>query len=424
MKERLKRLGFISLTLSTSLALLLITPIYLLSGGTISQAFIDNDLIPHTKKLLFVVSFSGAFLAVLLLCTKRFSLPIPGFRSEIFLVNSLAYVFIGLGLSLARVPLYSRTVFLVEFLLSTLLLILFLYTLHKLFPRRIGLLPDLTASDFEALNPIQWILIRSPDKDSIENLDGAIIDTKHSVDHKVSEILAQISGENVPIYEEKQLVESMTGRVDLDRLTVTEFDKFIHHKAFLLPKRFIDTIVSILLLIPIGLIGILIAILIKADSSGPVFFRQTRIGYRGIPFLMIKFRSMHTESNANGSQFAAYNDQRITRIGRLLRRTRLDELPQFLNVLRGEMSIIGPRPEQPTFAEDFSKTIPFYSLRHTVRPGITGWAQIRHGYAASEQETRIKLEYDFFYIKHISWWLELIIVIATLKTIILGTGHR
>ncbi len=424
MKERLKRLGFISLALSTSLVLLLITPIYLLSGGTISQAFIDNDLIPHTKKLLFVFSFSGAFLAVLFLSTKRFSLPNPGFRSEIFLVNSLAYVFIGLGLSLARVPLYSRTVFLVEFLLSTLLLTLFLYTLHRLFPRRIGLLPDLTASDFKALNPIQWVLIRSPAKDSIKNLDGAIIDTKRSVNHEVSEILAQISSQNVPIYEEKQLIESMTGRVDLDRLTVMEFDKFIHHKAFLLPKRFTDTIVSILLLIPIGVIGILIATLIKADSSGPVFFRQTRIGYRGIPFSMIKFRSMHTESNSSGTQFAAYNDERITRIGRFLRRTRLDELPQFLNVLRGEMSIIGPRPEQPTFAEDFSKTIPFYSLRHTVRPGITGWAQIRHGYAASEQETRIKLEYDFFYIKHISWWLELIIVIATLKTVILGTGHR
>jgi len=205
---------------------------------------------------------------------------------------------------------------------------------------------------------------------------------------------------------------------------VTEFEKFIQHKAFLLRKRFIDTIISILLLIPIGLVGILIATIIKADSSGPVFFRQTRIGYRGISFSMIKFRSMHPEPDSPRSQFAAHNDQRITRIGRFLRRTRLDELPQFLNVLRGEMSIIGPRPEQPAFAEDFSKTIPFYSLRHTVRPGITGWAQIRHGYAASEQETRIKLEYDFFYIKHISWWLELIIVIATLKTIILGSGHR
>ena len=424
MKERLKRLGFISLAISASLLLLVVTPIYLLSGGEISQPFIENDLIPHTKKLIFVLSFSGAFIVALFICTKKFSLPIPGLRSEIFLVNSLGYVFIGLGLSLARVPLYSRTVFLIEFLLSTLLLILFLYTFHRLFPRRIGLLPDLTASDFEPLNPIQWVLIRSPAEDAIKNLDGAIIDTKRSIDQQVSEILAQMSGQNIPIYEDKKLIESMTGRIDLDQLTVTEFEKFIQHKAFLLRKRFIDTIISILLLIPIGLVGILIAAIIKADSSGPVFYRQTRIGYRGIPFSMIKFRSMYPESDSPRSQFAAHNDQRITRIGRLLRRTRLDELPQFLNVLRGEMSIIGPRPEQPAFAEDFSKTIPFYSLRHTVRPGITGWAQIRHGYAASEQETRIKLEYDFFYIKHISWWLELVIVIATLKTIISGSGHR
>ena len=424
MKERLKRLGFIFLVMSASLLLLVVTPIYLLSGGEISQAFIENDFIPHTKKLIFVFSFSGAFIAALFICTKKFSLPIPGLGSEIFLVNSLAYVFIGLGLSLARVPLYSRMVFLIEFLLSTLLLILFLYTLHRIFPRRIGLMPDLTASDFELLNPIQWVLLRSPAEDEIKNLDGAIIDTKRSVDQQVSEILAQMSGHNIPIHEDKQLIESMTGRIDLNQLTVTEFEKFIQHKAFLQRKRFVDTIISMLLLIPIGIVGILIATVIKADSSGPVFFRQTRIGYRGIPFSMIKFRSMHPESDSPSSQFAAHNDQRITRIGRLLRRTRLDELPQFLNVLRGEMSIIGPRPEQPAFAEDFSKTIPFYSLRHTVRPGITGWAQIRHGYAASEQETRIKLEYDFFYIKHISWWLELIIVIATLKTIISGSGHR
>ena len=402
----------------------MVIPIYLLSGDGISRPFIENDFIPQTKKIIFVLSFSGAFIAALFICTKRFSLPIPGLRSEIFLVNSLVYVFIGLGLSLARVPLYSRTVFLIEFLISTLLLILFLYTLHRIFPRRIGLMPDLTASDFEPLNPIQWVLIRSLAEDEIKNLDGAIIDTKRSVDQQVSEFLAQISGHNIPIYEDKQLIESMTGRIDLDQLTVTEFEKFIQHKAFLLPKRFIDTIISILLLIPIGLVGIVIATVIKADSSGPVFFRQTRIGYRGIPFSMIKFRSMRPEPDSPSSQFAAHNDQRVTRIGRLLRRTRLDELPQFLNVLRGEMSIIGPRPEQPAFAEDFSKTIPFYSLRHTVRPGITGWAQIRHGYAASEQETRIKLEYDFFYIKHISWWLELTIVIATLKTIISGSGHR
>jgi UDP-GalNAc:undecaprenyl-phosphate GalNAc-1-phosphate transferase len=424
MKERLKRAGFISLAVSVSLLLLVITPIYLLSGGEISQAFIENDFIPHTNKLIFVLSFSGTFIAILFICTKRFSLPIAGLHSEIFLVNLLGYVFIGLSLSLARIPLYSRMVFLIEFLLSTLLLILFLYTLHRIFPRRIGLLPDLTPSDFEPLNPIQWALIRSPADNVIRSLDGAIIDTRHSVDQQVSEILAQLSVENIPLYEDKQLIESMTGRINLNQLTVTEFEKFIQHKSFLLRKRFIDAIISILLLIPIGLVGILIAAIIKTDSSGPVFYRQTRIGYRGIPFSMIKFRSMHPDLDSPRSQFATHNDQRITRVGRFLRRTRLDELPQFWNVLRGEMSIIGPRPEQPAFAEAFSKTIPFYSLRHTVRPGITGWAQIRHGYAASEQETRIKLEYDFFYIKHISWWRELVIVVATLKTIILGSGHR
>ena len=139
---------------------------------------------------------------------------------------------------------------------------------------------------------------------------------------------------------------------------------------------------------------------------------------------MLKFRSMRSEETNSISRFATKNDERITQIGSILRRTRLDELPQFWNVLKGDMSIVGPRPEQSSFAKRFAETIPFYGFRQTLRPGITGWAQVKLGYTADENQTRLKLEYDFFYIKYLSLWLEIIILVRTIGTIILGKGAR
>ena len=139
---------------------------------------------------------------------------------------------------------------------------------------------------------------------------------------------------------------------------------------------------------------------------------------------MFKFRSMHSAPQHTDPEFAPQADQRITRIGRILRRNRLDEVPQFWNVLKGEMSIVGPRPEQSQFVNRFSKTIPFYDLRHTVRPGITGWAQVMAGYASNEDQTRTKLEYDFFYIKHLNIWVDILVLIRTFKTVLLGRGSQ
>lgn len=139
---------------------------------------------------------------------------------------------------------------------------------------------------------------------------------------------------------------------------------------------------------------------------------------------MYKFRSMRMDAEANGAAFAAQGDPRITRLGKILRKYRFDELPQFWNVLRGDMSLIGPRPEQLKFVEEFQSEIFDYSLRHLVRPGITGWAQVHQGYCASVNDTKKKLRYDLFYIKNISWKLDLIILVRTVKTILTGFGYR
>jgi len=171
-------------------------------------------------------------------------------------------------------------------------------------------------------------------------------------------------------------------------------------------------------------IGLLAAIAIKLGSPGPLFFVQERIGQRGKRFRMIKFRSMRTDAENEGARFAARTDERITRVGSFLRQTRIDELPQFWNVLKGEMSVIGPRPEQPDFVTSFEASIPFYGYRHLVKPGITGWAQVHFGYAASEEDTRNKLEYDLYYARHCSIWLDLAIIFRTFRTIFTGDGAR
>jgi lipopolysaccharide/colanic/teichoic acid biosynthesis glycosyltransferase len=168
----------------------------------------------------------------------------------------------------------------------------------------------------------------------------------------------------------------------------------------------------------------LIALLIRLDSAGPAFFWQERVGKAGTRFRMVKFRTMYTGREQEMPKFAVAEDHRITRLGRFLRRFRLDEMPQIWNVLRGEMSLVGPRPEQAPFAEKFALEIPLYPCRHLVKPGITGWAQVNHGYASGHEETRTKLAYDLYYVKRYSFWLDFLVMLRTLPTIISGYGAR
>jgi lipopolysaccharide/colanic/teichoic acid biosynthesis glycosyltransferase len=167
-----------------------------------------------------------------------------------------------------------------------------------------------------------------------------------------------------------------------------------------------------------------IILAVRLSSPGPVFFTQTRVGQRGQLFNAIKFRTMRQDAEAQGAVWASQNDPRVTPVGGFMRKTRLDEIPQLWNVLRGEMAFVGPRPERPEFVQWLSQEIPYYDLRHMIRPGITGWAQVRYRYGASLKETRHKLEYDLYYIKHQSIGLDLLIMFETIKTIILRRGAQ
>lgn len=192
-------------------------------------------------------------------------------------------------------------------------------------------------------------------------------------------------------------------------------------------KQVIDWVMALVTLVAFFPFALVLALLIKLDSPGPVIFRQQRMGFRGLPFTMYKFRTMVDGGSSGAAVEGAITrpgDKRITRIGSFLRRTRIDELPQLVNILRGEMSWIGPRPEAVSLSQWYERELPFYRYRHIVRPGITGWAQINQGHVAQIDEVHQKLHYDFYYIQNFSPWLDVVIVLRTCGVVLTGFGSR
>lgn len=223
--------------------------------------------------------------------------------------------------------------------------------------------------------------------------------------------------------------ERQTGKVRLDILHPSWLifsDGFAHGGFQVFGKRLLDVLVSLLLLAltwPIMLVTAT-AIWVESGGRGPIFYRQVRVGQNWGLFEIAKFRSMRTDAEKHGPQWAAKNDSRVTRVGAFIRKTRIDELPQLFNVLRGEMSFVGPRPERPMFVEKLAEKIPFYAERHRVKPGITGWAQVRYPYGASEEDALEKLQFDLYYVKNYSLFLDLVILFETAETILWGRGAR
>lgn len=190
-------------------------------------------------------------------------------------------------------------------------------------------------------------------------------------------------------------------------------------------KRMFDVVCALAVLIAMLPVVVLVAVAIVAESGFPIIYRQERVGLRGKTFNVLKFRSMRQDAEKDGkARWAAAGDDRVTRIGRFIRRTRIDELPQVLNVLRGEMSFVGPRPERPVFVDMLTEKIPFYAVRHSVKPGLTGWAQVRYSYGASVEQATKKLEYDLYYVKNHTLFLDLMILIETVRVVLLGEGVR
>lgn len=189
-------------------------------------------------------------------------------------------------------------------------------------------------------------------------------------------------------------------------------------------KRLRDFVLAVAAIVLFAPLMALIALAVKLDSPGPVLFRQTRVGWKGRPYRLLKFRSMRQDAEAGGARWAELNDPRVTRVGKWIRRLHIDELPQLFNVLAGQMSFIGPRPERPEFVRHLEREIPLYPLRHSVPPGITGWAQVKYPYAASVEDARQKLQYDLYYIRNASPLLDLRILLLTVRTLVFLQGSR
>jgi len=239
-------------------------------------------------------------------------------------------------------------------------------------------------------------------------------------------VLTEAALLGLPVYHYTQLREAMTGKVQFEHFSENSFGAMVPSLAYQKIKRMIDVLGSVLALpVLIPVMG-LIALVIKIDSEGPAFFKQKRIGYRSQFFDIIKFRTMTVTENGEDStaSITKPGDARITRVGHFLRRSRLDELPQVFNILKGEMSWIGPRPEAIALSMDYSSGIPYYRYRHLVRPGITGWAQVHQGHVTAVQDIEDKLSYDFYYVKNISFWIDMVVALRTIRVILTGFGAK
>lgn len=277
----------------------------------------------------------------------------------------------------------------------------------------------------DQLPHVNWQRLDTP-KLPEKNHFSAVVADLHSKDLDASwqKFLADCTLQGIAVYNIRQIEESLTGRVKIRHLYENDLGSLLPSPAYMMVKRILDTLI-VLLTSPATLLLMLgTAIAVRLDSPGPILFTQNRVGQSGKEFKIFKFRSMVIDSEKQGAKLAQIGDQRITSIGRFIRKTRLDELPQLWNVLKGDMSLIGPRPEQKTFVNEFEKSIPFYNYRHIVRPGLSGWAQVTQGYAGNTDETQIKIEHDFYYIKHFSLSLDILILFKTIKTIFTGFGAR
>ena len=240
--------------------------------------------------------------------------------------------------------------------------------------------------------------------------------------------LLRVKTQGVHVNDFSSFLERELGRVDLDTLNPSWLifsDGFSAGRRWSsIAKRSFDILVGALLLLLSLPVIVVFAVLVKLDSKGPAFFWQQRVGLYGRPFWVVKLRSMRTDAEKDGAKWACENDPRITRLGRFIRKVRIDELPQTWSVLKGEMSFVGPRPEVPHFVNDLEDKLPYYAERHMVKPGITGWAQINFPYGASIEDARHKLEYDLYYAKNYTPFLDLLILLQTLRVILFPAGAR
>ena len=345
--------------------------------------------------------------------------------------NSLAFI-LPISLSafgvLLTILLVLRLSYSIQIIgLSLVLTMLMLVFQHVIITRnrhaRLFLVPLGEALSFSDTGQYIFTTLKKPQIQA-DQMDGVVADMHSDVlTPEWERFLSNCALEGIPVYNAMQLKEAITGKVNVKHLIANNFGDLspsFFHQNF---KRVIDIVFLVIAAPMIVPVMFMLAVWISLDSPGGPFFIQPRMGLGGKWFNVVKFRSMYI--NHEGSHFTQEGeDHRITKVGKIIRKYRLDELPQFWNVLKGEMSLIGPRPESVELAKWYDEEVPFFAYRHVVRPGISGWAQVMHGYAAGVDDMKDKLAYDFYYIKHFSLWLDLLIWYKTIRTVLTGFGSR
>ena len=292
--------------------------------------------------------------------------------------------------------------------------------------RRFAIVPFGDAERLQRIESVDWFILSRPRLHDARRCDAIVADFSADLPDEWEAFLADAALAGRIVYQVKQLSESLTGRVELEQLSENSFGSLLPARGYFYLKSLGDFAFALILL-PVALpLMAVIAVAIRMESKGPALFRQKRIGHAGKKITVYKFRTM-LDGPVYGDRQAAMttdDDERITRFGALLRKSRLDELPQMFNIIKWEMSWIGPRPEAEVLSVWYTSEIPFYRYRHVVKPGISGWAQVNQGHVAEVNEVHRKLQYDFYYIKYFSPWLDLLILLRTIKTMLTGFGSR
>ncbi|MBD84180.1 MAG: glycosyl transferase [Acidiferrobacteraceae bacterium] len=403
-------------------AVLIVVSVSLLIGNAPIAEYLKNDLLTESKSVAFLLSWVVAYVAAWTTLRSQSNHVRFDWISKVILVSAVSFLVVAMVIYFARIPFLSRAVFFMSLSLAIIGNVVIFEIRGRLFKSIYGVFLQDGAYVLPEHHGIQYRDLSGEEDYSkfsgvVVNLDAGELEEEV---RKFTEL--QQSGAN--LIDRKDWFELVSGRILLSEVRLQDLERVKPPRLYIRSKRVLDGALVLVMAPFIVPLGLLIGLAIKIESSGPIFFRQMRIGLHGKEFIMYKFRSMSHSSEAESASFAGKGDVRVTRVGKIMRRYRLDELPQVLNVLKGQMSLIGPRPEQPEIVSRYLKSIPFYGFRHVVRPGISGWAQVVYHYAASDEETMRKLEYDFFYIKNMSLWLDFVVLLRTTVTMMLGKGAR
>lgn len=418
----MKRRGFRKLFLN--LGILLIASalhffLQLMLGSYIADRAITNlPRTTHVSLLVLVFVFFGTIVSLFLHSRRIWQ----NYRERVLVSFIVTVIFSLIPILFFRMP-YSSVFLFWGFNLQILLTILVTLIFERSNKSIVGLTKQ-TMIEIKHLISSDNTRTISPTVSEIGELDLIVLKESELNSSEWSSFLMNCIARSVTVEEQVNFMERLSGKVDLDHLSFRRSQQLFRKNGYLPIKRLIDLLFSACLLIVLMPLMMLIAILIRFESPGTALFFQERVGLGGRSFTIYKFRTMQNADGSSKAKFTDKYDARVTRIGKVLRKFRIDELPQLWNVMIGEMSLIGPRPEQLDLIDSIQKDIPLFSLRHYLRPGITGWAQVRHGYADDISTTREKLAYDLWYVSNVSILVDISIAFRTLRVILTGFGSR